>query len=72
MSNDKPMDDVEIKVRGIEALNDALGPSAALKFLADLHRDGPADYVEISRRLYEGQSVDEIFERARRKWRHSA
>ena len=70
MSNDKPMDDVEIKVRGIEALNDALGPSAALKFLGGLHRDGPTDYVEISRRLYEGQAIDEIFERARGKWRH--
>jgi hypothetical protein len=26
-------------------------------------------YVEISRRFYEGQSVDEIFERAKKRWK---
>jgi len=29
----------------------------------------PNDYVEISRRLYEGQTIDEIFERARQHWK---
>jgi hypothetical protein len=56
-------DDTEIRFKGIEALNKALGPSAALRFLTLLHRDR-TDYVEISRRLYQDQSVDEIFERA--------
>lgn len=27
------------------------------------------DYVEISRRLYEGQTIDEIFERAKGLWK---
>lgn len=53
-------DDAEIKFKGIEALNKALGPSAALRFLTMFHRE-PTDYVEISRRLYEGQTIDEIF-----------
>lgn len=61
------MDDTEIKILGIEALNKSLGPAAALRFLALLRRD-PTDYVEISRRLYEGQELDEIFERAREHW----
>ena len=61
------MDDAEIRVTGIEALNKALGPAAALRFLTLLHRDA-TDYVEISQRLYEGQSVDEIYERARKHW----
>ena len=67
MSKKTTMDDAEIRVTGIEALNRALGPAAALRFLTLSHRD-PTDYVEISRRLYEGQSVDEVFERARKRW----
>ena len=62
------LDDVELRIRGIEALNDALGPAAALRFLAMHHRD-PTDYVEIARELYAGKSVDEINERAKQAWR---
>ena len=70
------MDDAEIKFKGIEALKKTLGPTAALRFLTLLHRE-PTDYVEISRRLYEGQTIDEIldfrildeiFERARKQY----
>lgn len=61
------LDDAEVRVRGIEALNEALGPVVALRFLSLLHREA-TDYVEISRRLYEGQTIDDIFERARKQW----
>ena len=61
------MDDTEVRVRGIEVLNKALGPAMALRFLTLLHRE-PTDYVEVSRRLYEGQTIDDIFERARKQW----
>jgi hypothetical protein len=61
------LDDTEVRVRGIEILNRALGPATALRFLALLHRE-PTDYAEVSRRLYEGQTVDDIFERARKQW----
>jgi len=64
----KTLDDTEIRIRGIEALNKALGPSAALRFLTLLHREA-TDYVEISKRLYEGQTIEEIFERARTHWK---
>jgi len=57
------LDDNEIRVSGINALNKALGPSAAMRFLSLLHNE-PTDYVEISRKIYEGQTIDEIFERA--------
>lgn len=67
MEKAKTMDDTEIRISGIEALNKALGPAAALRFLTLLHRE-PTDYVEISRRLYEGQTIEEIFERAREHW----
>jgi hypothetical protein len=68
MERARTMDDTEIRISGIEALNKALGPAAALRFLTLLHRE-PTDYVEISRRLYEGQTIDEIFERAREHWK---
>ena len=64
----KTMDDTEIRVKGIEALNKILGPTAALRFLTLLHRE-PTDYVEISRRLYEGQTIDEIYTRAKKQWK---
>jgi len=63
----KTMDDAEIKFKGIEALNKTLGPATALRFLTMLHRE-PTDYVEISRKLYEGQTIEEIFKRAKKHW----
>ncbi len=68
MKKKKIMDDAEIRISGIEALNKALGPAAALRFLSLLHRE-PTDYVEISRRLYKGQTIDEIFNRAKKHWK---
>jgi hypothetical protein len=64
----KIMDDTEIRICGIEALNKVLGPVAALRFLTLLHRES-TDYVEVSRRLYEGQTIDEIFGRAKKQWK---
>ncbi len=63
----KIMDDTAIKVKGIEALNKSLGTTAALRFLTLLHRE-PTDYVEISERLYDKQTIDEIFKRAKKHW----
>jgi len=67
MEKGKIMDDTEIRVSGIEALNKALGPAAALRFLTLMHHE-PTDYVEVSRRLYEGQTIEEIFNRAEKQW----
>ena len=61
------IDDTELRIRGIEILNGSLGIAAALRFLSLLHRE-PTDYVTVSRRLYEGQTIDDIFERARQSW----
>ena len=60
--------DVELRIAGIEALNKTLGPTATLRFLT-LWQHEPTDYVEISRRIYAGQTVDEIFDRARANWK---
>jgi hypothetical protein len=68
MEKAETMNDTEISISGIEALNKALGPVAALRSLTLLHRE-PTDYVEISRRLYEGQTIDEIYERAKKNWK---
>jgi hypothetical protein len=60
----KAMDEAELRVPGIEALNKALGPAEALRFLALFHRE-PTDYVEISKKLYESQTIEEIFKMAK-------
>ena len=65
----RTVDDDEIRAKGILALNKALGPTAALRFLTLLRHD-PTDYVAISRELYEGQSVDDIFERVKKVWKN--
>jgi hypothetical protein len=64
----KAIDESELRVIGIDALNKALGPAEALRFLALFHRES-TDYVEISKKLYENQSVEEIFKRAKEHWR---
>lgn len=64
----KAMDEAELRVLGINALNKELGPAEALRFLSLFHHE-PTDYVEVSRKLYENQSVDEIFKRAKEHWR---
>jgi hypothetical protein len=68
MYKNKILDDANLKITGIEALNKALGPSAALRFLSLLHRER-TDYVEISRRLYKDQSIEDIFKRAKKTWK---
>jgi len=62
------MGEAELRAAGTDALNKSLGPLGAVRFLA-LFRSEPTDYVEVSRRLYESQSVEEIFKRARKHWR---
>jgi len=64
----KAIDEAELRVLGIDALNKALGPAEALRFLALFHHE-PTDYVEVSKKLYENQSVEEIFKRAKEHWR---
>lgn len=61
-------DEEKLKVVGMEALNKALGQENALRFLALFHSE-PTCYVEISRMLYEGQSIEEIFKQAKEHWR---
>lgn len=61
------LDDAELKVAGIEALNKALGAADAYRFMTLLHNE-TTDYVEISRCLYDGQSIDDIFARAKTQW----
>ncbi len=61
------LNDTEIRMKGIEALNNALGSANAFRFITLLNRDR-TDYVEISSRLYEGQTIEQIFDRARAQW----
>jgi hypothetical protein len=44
----KTIDEAKLRVLGIDALNKALGPAEALRFLALFHRE-TTDYVEVSK-----------------------
>lgn len=68
MSAVKEFTDKELKIKGFNALNKALGVSGALRFLSMLHHE-PTDYVQISRDLYKNQTLDEVFERAKKNWK---
>lgn len=68
MEKAKMIGDTQIRITEIEALNKVLGPAAALRFLTLLRRE-PTDYVKISRRLYQKQTIDKIFGRARKQWK---
>ena len=54
-------------IRGIEVLNKSLGAADAMRFLTLIQGEN-TDYVEVSRRLYQGQTVDDIFVRAKQHW----
>ncbi|MEI1377304.1 hypothetical protein PQG02_11540 [Nostoc sp. UHCC 0926] len=58
------MDDTEIRLKGINALYKSLGSAAAMRFLTLLHKT-PTDYVEISKTIYQDQTIDEIFTRGK-------
>jgi hypothetical protein len=62
--------DTKIKLNGIAVLNKSLDRANALRFLSLLHWE-PSDYVKISLRLYQGQTVDEVFKRAEKSWKKS-
>ncbi len=53
MKKSDAMDDTKIRISGIEALNEALGPSAALRFLALLQRE-TTDHVEVFQKTLQG------------------
>lgn len=63
----RTVNDGELKIEGIEALNKAMGPYKAFRFLALINRE-PTDYTHVSRRLYQNQTVEEIYERANTNW----
>ena len=60
------IDDTELRITGIDVLNKELGHSAALRFLSLIHHD-PTDYVEISKRIYKDQTIDDVFDRAKQQ-----
>jgi hypothetical protein len=68
MKHNTLINDAEIKINGIEVLNKTLGPTNAHRFLTLLHHE-PTDYVNISKRLYKKQTIDEIFQRAKSNWK---
>ncbi len=65
--NNRAISDTEITIKGIEALQKSLGSVATWRFLSLIHGDA-TDYVKISQQLYQDQSIDEIYSRAKENW----
>jgi hypothetical protein len=59
--------DANIRTAGIQVLNKKLGHTGAMKFITLVQRE-PTDYVQVSRKLYKGQTVDTIYARAKKRW----
>ncbi len=57
------INDTEIKMRGLEALIDALGEVQAERFISLVLRE-PFDYTTWQRKLFAGKSVEEISQAA--------
>ncbi|PKL79376.1 MAG: hypothetical protein CVV27_01970 [Candidatus Melainabacteria bacterium HGW-Melainabacteria-1] len=68
MDKDPLLSDDELMENGIEALNQVLGATNALRFLSLISHD-KTDYVELSRSLYMNQSAEDIFARVKSSWR---
>ncbi|MGA2052615.1 MAG: hypothetical protein ABSH19_04815 [Opitutales bacterium] len=64
MSKAAAAPDETLTIQGIKALDRALGTAGAHRFLT-LARPSPTDYVKISRKLYAGQTVSDIFVRSK-------
>ena len=57
------MTDTEIKIKGVEALMTSLGEVDAERFIALIQQE-PFDYTKWQRKLWEGQSLEEVSRKA--------
>ena len=62
--------DTELRIRGLRALVEALGPVEAERFITLMLRE-PFDYTSWQRHLWVEKSVDELSEAAM-EWRRAA
>jgi hypothetical protein len=62
------MNDTQLRVKALAALKKELGMAATLRFLALMNQNS-TDYIDVSRQIYEGQQLDEIFSRAKQNWK---
>jgi hypothetical protein len=61
------MNDTELLISAMQTLYKSLGVSATARFLALLQQDS-TDYVDISNKIYENQTIEEIFSMAEKNW----
>ena len=68
MKNHSPTD-IKIIIKGIKLLQKSLASATTWRFLSLIHGD-TTDYVKISQQLYQDQSIDEIYNRAKENWNY--
>ncbi|MFL7794992.1 MAG: hypothetical protein AB8I69_22825 [Anaerolineae bacterium] len=62
--------EMALRQTGYMALIESLGYADAIRFLVQLS-PGEGDYLEWQARLFGDASVDELYEQARKHWRHA-
>ena len=67
MQEKSNLTDTEVTIRGMEALQKSLGSAVTWRFLSLVHSEA-TDYVKVSQQLYQDQSIDEIYDRAKENW----
>jgi hypothetical protein len=61
------LNDAQLRFKAPATLKKELGMAATLRFLALMNQNS-TNYAEISRQIYEGQELDEVFSRAKQNW----
>jgi len=67
MINSIELTESAIMERGTMVLLKELGYSGFIKYLKML-TNGNQDYMTVQNKIYEGQSIDDIFEAAKKSW----
>ena len=59
--------EAELKVKGVKALSDALGPVDAERFVS-LMQKNVFDYTSLQKTLFEDLTLDELNDKAKESW----
>lgn len=65
--SNQTLNDAQLRMKALVALKKELGIAETIRFLALMNQNS-TDYVDVSRQIYEQQTLDEIFSRAKQNW----
>ena len=69
MNEKLTMTDTEVTIKGIEALQKSLGSADTWRFISLVYAN-TTNYVQISKQLYQDQTIDEVYNRSKQNWNY--